>query len=249
MLHKGAEIVKSDVLIIESTYALREHPDREAMTKQFVDDVAEVIEQGGIALIPVFAVGRAQEMLAILEKNGLIDTTFLDGMAKEASEIVLRNSDFIRNSKLLSDAMNGSTWIEEKYQRRKALKGGNIILTTSGMLTGGPVLDYITKLNGRSKVFLTGYQVEGTNGRKLMDGERLDIDNRRVDIKTPVVFYDFSAHAGKTDLYEYIRRSGPESVVCVHGSPESASSLANAMKEEGFDAYAPKVGDRITLDF
>ena len=249
MLHKGAEVVKSDILVIESTYALREHPDREEMTKQFIDDVAEVIGQGGVALLPVFAVGRAQEMLALLKKNGLIDITYLDGMAKDASDIVMRNADFIRNSRLLSEAMNSSLWIEQKYQRGKALQGGNIILTTSGMITGGPVLDYITRLNSKSKIFLTGYQVEGTNGRKLLDGKRLNIDKRMVSIKTPVAFYDFSAHAGKSDLHEYVRRSEPESVVCVHGSAEATMGLAESLREEGYDSYAPKVGERITLEF
>ncbi len=249
LLQHGAEDVKCDILITEATYALREHPDREELVAKFVHGVQEVIGAGGVVLLPVFAVGRAQEMLALLESNGLAEIAYIDGMARAATEIVMRHPKFIDNSDLLRSAIGSVGWVDSQKDRGKALAGGSIILTTAGMLSGGPVLNYIMKLPAASKIFLTGYQAERTNGRKLMEGNPLEIDGRRVRISTPWEFYDFSAHAGKSDLYNYIKRSDPETVICVHGDSESASSLADGLRLEGFDAHAPKIGDSISVEF
>jgi putative mRNA 3-end processing factor len=249
LLQHGADDVKCDILITESTYATREHPDRTELIAKFVRDIQETIGQGGSALLPVFAVGRAQEMLAILEANGLAEIAYIDGMARAATEIVMNHPHSIDDAPLLKRAMGNVGWIDSNKDRTKALSGGSIILTTAGMLTGGPVLNYITKLARGSKIFLTGYQVEGTNGRNLMDGKPLEIEHKKVKISTPWAFYDFSAHAGKTDLYEYIRRIKPETVICVHGDPENSKALSEALKLEGFDSHAPKIGDKINVDF
>ena len=249
LLQNGAEQVKANILITESTYATSDHRNRDDLVKAFVEEVKDVIESGGIALLPVFAVGRAQEMLAVLYKNGLVGRTYMDGMAKAATDIVSMHPEFVYNYDLLEKAKKGSSWIERPEQRRAALGGGTIILTTSGMLNGGPVLNYITKLNKNSKIFLTGYQVEGTNGRKLLENKPLMIDKRKMSIKTPVSFYDFSAHAGKEDLHKYAKACNPETIICVHGSPENTAALAASFKEEGFEAYAPNVGDTIKVKF
>jgi putative mRNA 3-end processing factor len=247
MLHGGAEVVKSDVLIIESTYATRHHPDRDELTRNFINEINSVLESGGTALLPVFAVGRSQEILAVLQKHGLASSTYVDGMARAATKIVTGHPKFVRNHNLLSGAIKESMWIEDMSARKGALEGPSIILTTAGMLNGGPVLHYITKLNENSRIFLTGYQVEGTNGRRLLDGKSIFVDDMEVNIRTPVSFYDFSAHAGMNELYEYVNRSAPQTVVCVHGDKENAESFAETLRGEGFDAYAPAVGDTIKL--
>jgi putative mRNA 3-end processing factor len=247
LLHGGAEVVKSDVLVIESTYATRHHPDREELTKNFINEINETLERGGTALVPVFAVGRSQEILAILEKHGLGGATYIDGMARSATKIATGHPKFIKNADLLSKAINEANWIDEANERKGALDGPSVILTTAGMLNGGPVLHYITKLNKNSKIFLTGYQVEGTNGRRLLEGKSIIVDDMEVKIQTPVSFYDFSAHAGMNELYEYVNRSSPHTVVCVHGDKENTEAFAETLRGEGFDAYAPKVGDTIRL--
>lgn len=249
LLEAGAEVVKSDVLIMEATYAGKDHPNREDLVKKFADEVKETLDNGGVALVPVFAVGRAQEMLAVLNKIGLIGVTFMDGMAKAATDIVSSHPDFIKDSDKLEAAVRKSIWINNKRHKTEAVEGGNVILTTSGMLNGGPVLDYIRRLNRHSKIFLTGYQVENTNGDRLMHGKPLDIDGTEYRVKHPFSVYDFSAHAGKTDLHEYVKKSNPETVICVHGSAENTALLAEDLKLEGFDAHAPKVGDTINVNF
>jgi len=247
-LHKGAEVVKADVLITESTYATREHPDRNRLIQEFIESVREVLDNGGTALVPVFAVGRSQEILAILYRHRLTALTHIDGMARAATSIVLRYPDFIKHEAVLSKAVGEATVIKDKTDRRSALDEPSIILTTAGMLNGGPVLNYITKLNKNSRILLTGYQIEGTNGRNLLDRGFVIIDGHSVKISTPATYYDLSAHAGKEDLYRYIKQCSPSTVICMHGDEESTTSLAENLKLEGFDAHAPKIGDVIKIE-
>jgi len=94
-LHKGAKPIKADVLVMESTYALREHPPREEVIGELVERIKTVLDNGGNAVVPAFAVGRSQELLVMMYRNGLIDRTFVDGMARAATKIVLRHKGFI----------------------------------------------------------------------------------------------------------------------------------------------------------
>ena len=249
LLEGGAEIIKSDILMLESTYAGKDHPNREEMAEGMIEDIRETVDNGGTALLPVFAVGRSQEMLALMKKYGLIDCTYIDGMAKAATEIVEMYPEYVNGADLLKSAIHEAMWVESPRNRAHALEGGSVILTTSGMLNGGPALEYITKLNRHSKIYLTGYQVEDTNGYKLMHGLPLDIDGRKFNVKTPFSVHDFSAHAGRTDLHKYVKESNPETVICVHGSAENTSLLAEELRLEGFNAIAPKVGDIVELNF
>jgi putative mRNA 3-end processing factor len=246
-LHAGAEVVKSDLLITESTYALRDHPDRKIVVKELMERVKEVIDNNGTALIPAFAVGRSQELLLMLHQHNLTQYTYIDGMVKDATSIVLNNPGFIRHSEALKKASREAQWIGDRSERKEPLNGHAIVLTTSGMLNGGPVLDYLTKLNASSHIFLTGFQQEGTNGRMLLDTGTVFLNKVKKRVGTPVSFHDFSAHAGRSDLFEYVKRSAPKAVVCVHGDAESAKNMAESLKMEGYDSYAPKVGDMIKL--
>ena len=246
-LHKGAEIVKSDVLIMESTYEGRDHPNRDDLVKKLIEEIRGVLDNGGTALLPSFAVGRSQELLSILYKHGLADRVFVDGMCRAATKIVVKNPKFITNPEYLMRGIDEATWIDGMRVRKNALDEPGIILTTAGMLNGGPVLNYITRLNAESKIFITGYQVEGTNGRLLIDNGYVNIDEKKVRIDTPVSIYDLSAHAGNSDLYEYVRKSAPNIVVCVHGDQRASTNLAEHLKDEGFEAYAPKVGETLNI--
>lgn len=247
LLHKGAEVVKSDVLIMESTYATRDHPDRDMMLKQLVEDIKETLDNKGTVLLPVFAVGRSQEILSLLYKNNLTQYSFLDGMAKSATAIVLKNKSYINNANILEKAVEETTSIQNRNERGEALDGPSIIITTAGMLTGGPAMDYITRLKSNSRIFLTGYQVEGSNGRNLLDHGFITIDNEQVKIPTPSKYFDLSAHAGKRELYEYVKRSDPTTVICVHGDKDNAKDLVNNLKLEGYNAYAPQLGETIKI--
>jgi putative mRNA 3-end processing factor len=246
-LHKGAEVVEGDVLITESTYATREHPEKEPLVKGLIEKIKETLDNNGTALLPVFAVGRSQEILTLLYKNNLTQYTYLDGMARTATSIVLKNKEFITNADILSKAYEDCMPIKGRDERAAALNTPSIIITTAGMLTGGPVLDYITRLRKNSQILLTGYQVEGSNGRMLMDKGTVMIDDTLTKISAPVLYYDMSAHAGKRELYDYIKRSNPSKVICVHGDSDNAAALAKSLKMEGYEAYAPKLDELISI--
>jgi putative mRNA 3-end processing factor len=248
-LQGGAELVKSDILLTESTYAKREHPERSGLIKKFIADIRSTIDIGGTALVPTFAVGRAQELLAIFQENKLSDYVYVDGMARKATEITTRYSNYLKNDDLLINAVRKSMNVESSDHRGDAVAGSSIILTTAGMLNGGPVLNYITRLGHNSKIFLSGYQMEGTNGRRLMEGKPLIIEGKKVPVRTPFEYYDFSAHAGRKDLIGYAKMSNPEEVFCMHGEEEDVDSLAEELKGEGFETHAPRIGDSFKLDF
>jgi putative mRNA 3-end processing factor len=249
ILQGPAEVVRSDILITESTYADREHPDRDELARKFVEEVRGVLADGGTALVPAFAVGRAQELIALFYKSGMIDYVSLDGMAKDATQITLRHPEFTRNTELLRSATKRIGWIGTAQAREAAMNTPGIIVTTAGMLNGGPVLSYLTKLDQNSKIFLTGYQVPGTNGRRVLEGKPVTIDGKKHQIRTPVAYYDFSAHSGRSDLYRYVRESSPETVICVHGERETANEFAENLRMEGFDAHAPRIGEELKLEF
>lgn len=247
MMHSGAEVVKGDVLITESTYATKEHPGRDSTMSRLVENIKSVLDNRGNALLPVFAVGRSQELLALMKRHDLAQHVYLDGMARAATGIVLKHKRYVRNSNLLEGALRDATVVEGREDREEALGMPSIIMTTAGMLSGGPVLDYISRLRRNSEVLLTGYQVEGSNGRMLMDSGSVVVDGERTRIGSPVRYYDLSAHAGKEELHEYARMCGPSRIICVHGDEGNAAQLAEEFKLEGFDAYAPKINDEIDL--
>ncbi len=226
----GAEPVETDILVMESTYAGREHPDRKETERRFRDKVAETIERGGKAIIPAFAVGRAQEVLMSLAASGY--ETYLDGMARQVNEIYDAAPEYLADARRFRRAMEGVHIVEHPGDRKKALREGEVIVTTGGMLDGGPVLYYIGELyqDAKSSIYLTGFQVDGSNGRRLLDEGTLVVDETVIHPSCEVIKFDFSAHAGHSDLVRIARESRAETVVLMHGDHREA--LRDAL--EGF---------------
>ncbi len=218
----GAEPLECDVLVMESTYAGREHPDRRETERRFRDKVAETVERGGKAIVPAFAVGRAQEVLMTLAHSGF--TTYLDGMARAVDEIYLAAPEYLADARRFRQALEGVHVIEHSSERRHALQDADVIVTTGGMLDGGPVLYYVGELyrDARCSILLTGFQVEGSNGRQLMDEGTLTIDETTVRPAAEVQKYDFSAHAGHSDLVRLAQRTRAKTVVLMHGDHREA---------------------------
>ncbi len=248
-LQKGADIPEAEILITESTYGNRIHPKREEMEKEFRDRITETLNNGGIALVPAFAVGRSQEVLMILRDIGY--PVYLDGLSKDITRLFLEYPEYIRDPELLQDSANSAIWIENNNERRGILDEPCIIVTTAGMLSGGPVLHYLQRLhrNRNNGIFLTGYQVKGTNGRLLMDeGYVIDpLDNSRIRVEMEKHQFDFSAHAGRNSLKGIVKKVKPDTVIVVHGDPESCISFGEWLKGRVDKVYVPYVGDRIEL--
>ena len=226
----GAEPVETEILVMESTYAGREHPDRKETERRFRDKVAETIERGGKAIIPAFAVGRAQEVLMSLAASGY--ETYLDGMARQVNEIYDAAPEYLADARRFRRAMEGVHIVEHPGDRKKALREGEVIVTTGGMLDGGPVLYYIGELyqDAKSSIYLTGFQVDGSNGRRLLDEGTLVVDETVIHPSCEVIKFDFSAHAGHSDLVRIAKESRAETVVLMHGDHREA--LRDAL--EGF---------------
>ncbi len=218
----GAEPVECDILVMESTYAGREHPDRRETERRFRDKVAETVERGGTAIVPAFAVGRAQEVLMSLASSGF--ETYLDGMARSVNEIYEAAPEYLADARKFRRALEGVRVVEHPGDRRKALKEADVIVTTGGMLDGGPVLYYVGELHrdANSSIYLTGFQVEGSNGRRLMDEGTLVIDETVVHPACEIEKFDFSAHAGHSDLVRVAKESRAETVVLMHGDHREA---------------------------
>ena len=236
-----------DAVVIESTYANADHAERSELERHFVESVTEVVEKGGIALVPAFGVGRSQEMACILAAHHFEYPVVLDGMAREASRIIMNHKDFLRDPKLFMNAMHSIDWVDGWRDRRKALKAPGVIISTAGMLKGGPAAFYVSKLAKKASnaIFLVSYQIPGTPGKELLDRGVCTIDGKVRKVKARYEHFDFSSHCGANQLKEALRKlGGKPKVFVVHGDEVNCELFANWAKSElGLDAVAPKTGD------
>ncbi len=237
-----------DVLISESTYSGRDHPPREEMEKKLVEIVIETIANDGVAVLPAFAVGRAAEIAMILHAAKPNYPIYMDGMAKAATEIALRYPELLRNPKALHAAADHVVPLETDEERAKAIKSPCAIITTSGMLEGGPASWYIKRLYTRpeSSITLTGFQAPGTGGRYLLDTGRFVTEGFDLAVKMRVNALDFSAHLGRTQLLDFVQKLRPEKVICIHG--DYCERFATELRGRfAVDASAPKQGDIVEI--
>lgn len=236
----GASPVKCDILIMESTYSGRNHPPRSETERDFLTKVEEVVDRGGVAIVPSFAVGRTQEMMMVLKDSG--HEIWLDGLGKAVNSEYMKHEAYLRSAVDLGKAMSSTRVVRHRDERKTAAKG-DVIITTSGMLDGGPVLEYLRMMKDdeKSAVLLTGFQVENTNGRQLLETGTIKMHEVPTRIKCEVCFYDFSAHADHDELISFARACEPEKIVLSHG--DDRATLANALGE--FEVLCPVEGEAI----
>lgn len=245
-MHKGAKPVKDvDALIIESTYANREHPLRKQLEKRFIEEIKETVDNGGTALLPAFSLGRTQELISVVRRHDMNVPVFVDGMGRELTRIYLKYKNYVKDPKFFRKAVNSVEMVRSIPDKKRATKNPGVIITSAGMLSGGPVINYLFNVNKKSKVIFTGYSIEGTNGWKLLNEGHITIDEQDLTVDLPVEYLDFSAHAGRTGLLKFIKESNPEKIILVHG--DNPESFAAELREQGYDAIAPFLGDRIEL--
>ena len=236
-----------DAVIMESTYADADHTERPELEKNFVEAVTEVVEKGGTVLVPAFGVGRSQEIVTVLAANHFDYPIFLDGMAREASRVIMNYKEFVRDPKLFMDAMHSADWVDGWRDRRRALKNPGVIVSTAGMLKGGPAAFYVSKLGKKANnaIFLVSYQIPGTPGRELMEKGICTIDGKIRKIKARYQHFDFSSHCGASQLKEALRKlGGKPKVFVVHGAEGNCELFANWAKSDlGLEAVAPRTGE------
>ncbi|MEM2994910.1 MAG: MBL fold metallo-hydrolase [Candidatus Bathyarchaeia archaeon] len=236
-----------DVVITESTYADEDHTERLTLEKRFVEAVTDVVERGGTVLVPAFGVGRSQEIACILTAHHFEYPITMDGMAREASRIMMNYKEFLRDPKLFMDAMHSVDWVEGWRDRRKAIKTPGVIISPAGMLKGGPAVFYTSKIGKKAHnaIFLVSYQIPGTPGRELLEKGICLIDGKMRKVKARVEHFDFSSHCGATQLKNAIKNlKGKPKVYVVHGAEGNCELLAKWVRTElGLEAVAPKAGE------
>lgn len=241
-LVQGAKPVACDTLVVESTYAGRQHPDRLKTEYEFLTFVENVVRIGGLAVVPAFAVGRTQEVLMTLARKRF--ETYIAGMGRSVNSIYVEHPGYTASTKKLRQAMNRTRVVHSARAADRAL-GAEVVVCTSGMLDGGPVIRYLDAIKDdpNSAVCLTGYQVEGTNGRRLVDEGVLELDGALVEPKFQLRMFDFSAHAGHDELVRFVEGSDPGRVVLMHG--DNRQELAEAL--EGRESLLPMEGEWHTI--
>lgn len=240
----GAQPVSCDTLFVEGTYAGQNHPPRRELERQFLEKVDEVVARGGTAVIPAFAVGRTQEIALLLSDSG--HEVWLDGMGSRISEIFLQHPTYLRSPRELKKALDNVNLVYSRKGKKMAMRG-DAIITTSGMLNGGPVLGYADHIRDdpNSAIIITGYQVEGTNGERLLEMGELSLYGVTRPVNAEVAFYDFSAHAGHDELRDFARDCRPEKVVLFHS--DNPELLAAEMRDFAAEVIIPENGDTLSV--
>ncbi len=242
---------KYDAVIIESTYATHEHPERKQLELDFVKAVKDVVNDGGKVLIPAFAVGRSQEMFSILHAHGFEGTIVLDGMARAVDRILLDKQESVKTPTQFEQACMSVQEVRGWRDRRKAISQANVIVAPSGMLQGGTAVFYMEKLGFRPEnaVFLVSFQVPGTGGNKLMEQGTFNVAEKDEKVIAKVRHFDFSSHTGATPLQNFIKGlKGKPDLYVIHGEPDSCDFLAQWAQDEcGLKAVAPNMNDEFEV--
>jgi putative mRNA 3-end processing factor len=235
--------VRCDTLFLEGTYAGREHEDRKTLEKKFIEQIDEVLARNGKAIIPAFGVGRFQEVALILKDQGF--QVWCDGMGNAITRIFLRNPGFLSSARALNKVHKRMKEVRTSRNRRAALQDG-VVITTSGMLDGGPVLWYLEQIKDdpRSAIFLTGFQAPGTNGRQLLDYGTINNRGTKEKINCGVNYFDFSAHAGHSQLVRFAKACKPEKIVLFHS--EDRTPLAEELKDFA-EIYLPEDNKKLSI--
>lgn len=247
----------ADTVLIESTYGDRTHP-HEYLLAELGPALRRVAARGGVVVIPVFAVGRAQAVLhaiALLKASGELPTglpVFLDSpMAVHATGLFEKHPlEHRLNTAQVRAMVHGATMVCTVEESRALAKhhGPMVILSASGMATGGRVLHHLALYAGdhRNMVVLTGYQSPGTRGGSLAAGaSSLRIHGRDIPVRAEVVqLQSASAHADSNQLLEWLRGmpEPPDQVYVVHGELAAADHLRLRIQRElGWRAVVPSM--------
>ncbi len=255
-----------DVVIMESTYGGRLHANRVAEERRLVTTITEVTEAGGKVLIPAFALGRSQELLLLLaefQRRGELAPIpiWADGMVRAICQAYASFPEALpaalqaRDAQFFNDAIRP---IERATQRNDLLwqPGPLVIVSSSGMLAGGPSLHYARGLVGHAQhaILLTGYQDEESPGRRLQEVASrghgtLQLGQERVPVRCRLGTYALSAHADEGQMVSLVEALDPAQVFLVHGSEGARLSLAHALRSRGRLVHQPRAGQTFELHF
>jgi KH/beta-lactamase-domain protein len=250
----ATEFPRVETIITESTYGAPQDimPSRLEAEERLASIVNQTFEKGGKVLIPVPAVGRAQEIMLILDgymRQGLIKEApvFIEGMISEATAITTAYPEYlareVRNS-ILHEGVNPFqsdyfTIVEHPSARQEIMEGEPcIVIATSGMLEGGPVIEYFKNFapDERNTIIFVSYQIEGTLGKRIQKGLAetpiMNSDGKLEILKVQLRVESidgFSGHSDRRQIMNYIRRISPkpERIIVCHGEKGKCFSVAD----------------------
>ncbi|MFA5077188.1 MAG: MBL fold metallo-hydrolase RNA specificity domain-containing protein [Candidatus Micrarchaeia archaeon] len=246
--------VHAETLIVESTYGGKDDvlPSAKESMLRFITSINETLKDGGFVLIPSFAVGRAQEILLALEdymRSGVLTKVpiYIDGMILKAMRIYRQNviyaSESIKMRILTSDDdpfKSRFFHVPRTKNREDVFREPAIIITTSGMLLGGPALIYLERMcsDPKNKLIIVGYQAQGTLGREILEGKkRVRVGEREMELRMKVENIRISGHADRNELLQFIKGvKGLKKVFLVHG--EHGGELREEL-EMDYDVVVP----------
>ncbi|XP_038165320.1 integrator complex subunit 11 [Cyprinodon tularosa] len=261
--HLGAAWIdkcRPDILISESTYATTIRDSKRCRERDFLKKVHESIERGGKVLIPVFALGRAQELCILLETfwermNLKAPIYFSTGLTEKANHYYKLFITWT-NQKIRK------TFVQRNMFEFKHIKafdrsyadnpGPMVVFATPGMLHAGQSLQIFKKWAGNEKnmVIMPGYCVQGTIGHKILNGQRkLEMEGRAtLDVKMQVEYMSFSAHADAKGIMQLIRMAEPRNMLLVHGEAAKMEFLKGKIEQEfSIDCYMPANGETTSV--
>jgi len=256
IMNPPANAPMANTVLIESTYGDREHP-REDVLQELGPALKKLASRGGVAVVPVFAVGRAQALLHaihLLKQRGDIPKSlpvFLDSpMAVHTTHLFEQHPQDHRLNSRDTRALTHSATMVNSTDESRALAsrhGPMVILSASGMATGGRVLHHLAHYAGshRNMIILTGFQAPGTRGATLASGAKsVRIHGRDVELNAEVVqLQSASAHADARQLLAWLRTmpEAPDQVYVVHGELAAADEFRKRIKHElGWRAMVPE---------
>lgn len=264
--------LRPDVLISEATYGNRLHANREVEEMRLIDTVCEVINNNGKVLIPVFALGRSQEILLILKramnKKQITNTKiYVDGMVRDINRVFLNNPLYLKES-IGKRILKGNNIfyndniikVEDDNDRQKIVNSSQplIVVSSSGMLMGGMSEFYASHFieNKNNAIILTGYQDEESNGSMLLnlldekeEDRKLKLNGKVHNVLCNVTKVGLSAHADKQEIKNLFNTLTPKYIILGHGEEDSLDEIAReATRENSCYVYVPRIGDKINLE-
>ena len=262
VMHDPETVPSADYVVIESTYGNRRH-DRSDAVKALGDVISRTVQRGGTVVVPAFAVGRAQSLihdLWLLRQQGGLNNVpvFLDSpMATNATELLYRHkSEHKLAERDFEQAFAAVTYVRE-VEESKALSANRypkVIMSASGMATGGRVLHHIAAFapDHRNTLLFSGFQAAGTRGRKLLEGAReVKMFGQWIPVNAEVAELPMlSAHADSDELLQWLLGFGqaPKRLFIVHGEPEASEGLRERVQRElGWQATVPLQGQEFEL--
>jgi Cft2 family RNA processing exonuclease len=262
--------LKADALVLESTYGGKLHANRLAEERRIVETLARIVERGGRALIPAFALGRAQEILQILLAYGdrLDVPIYADGMVRAVCRAYGTFADLLPEATVRA-AGDAHLFFRERIKpvesaaQREQLIGSAepaVVVASSGMLTGGASALYARRWAGDplNAILLTGYQDEEAPGRFLQRIMRerqagqettVKIDGQPVTVRCDVDTYSLSAHADESELVSLAEALNPDDIMLVHGDPGARHSVATGLRQRGRRVLTPQIGQTVRLAY